>query len=763
MLKHLELSGFKSFPKKTSLDFGAPITAIVGPNGSGKSNVAEAVKFVLGEQSPSSMRSKKGEDLIWNGSKAAPKMNRAGVSITFDNSKKIFRLESDMAPDLDLSFDEITIGREVYRDGVNRYLINGSQVRLRDIIELLASVNIGASGHHIISQGESDRILNSSAKDRRVMIEEALGLNIYHWKIRESERKLEKTNENLDKAESLRRELLPHIKFLKKQAERIEKAEGMRKRLTELYAEYLKKEDNYISHEKTRSSGEKRAAEEKLKKIEQTLSEIKEALTHRGEVTELVKEVQRLDGELKNIRSLKEELTRKLGRIEAKIDFAEREKRDLEKKRGEASHKTVPLKDVESFAKGAEETLSESEGGRTPEELKGIIFRVRKMLADFLSLHRDSEDELLVKLSAVSKEIMQYADEKKVLEKALSEASAKENGYNLSINRIKEEADKNKDVARDRERSFYELTAKRSEYTADLNAVFSRQEVISRDEQAFLEELKEGGILIGEAVLGYKHFSLDEAEFKNEPRNAQEVRRKEIEKLKIRLEDAGGGGGSEMLQEYKDMEEREQFLSREIEDLKNSAQSLAALIKELKEKLDVQFDEGIGKINKQFANFFALMFGGGTASITVFEEKKKPRMIDPEAPEEELYEEEEETEPERGIDIKVNLPQKKIKDLAMLSGGERALTSIALLFAITQVNPPPFMVLDETDAALDEANSRKYGDMLDNLSKLSQLVVITHNRETMSRAQVLYGITTGGDATSKLLSIKFDEAVEIAK
>jgi chromosome segregation protein len=225
----------------------------------------------------------------------------------------------------------------------------------------------------------------------------------------------------------------------------------------------------------------------------------------------------------------------------------------------------------------------------------------------------------------------------------------------------------------------------------------------------------------------------------------------------------GGAGGSEMLKEYKDMEERDQFLTREIEDLKKSAESLTSLIKELKEKLDTQFDEGIDKINNQFSNFFALMFGGGSASITVFEEKKKVRAFDPDAPEEEMYALEEETEPERGIDIRVNLPQKKIRDLAMLSGGERALTSIALLFAISQVNPPPFLVLDETDAALDEANSRKYGDMLENLSKVSQLIVITHNRETMSRAGVIYGITTGSDSVSKLLSIKFDEAVEIAK
>jgi chromosome segregation protein len=121
-----------------------------------------------------------------------------------------------------------------------------------------------------------------------------------------------------------------------------------------------------------------------------------------------------------------------------------------------------------------------------------------------------------------------------------------------------------------------------------------------------------------------------------------------------------------------------------------------------------------------------------------------------------------EEETDEGIEISVNLPRKKIKSLMMLSGGERALTSIALIFAMSQVKPPPFIILDETDAALDESNSKKYGDMIENLAKYSQLILITHNRETMSRAGVLYGVTMLS-GVSKLLSIQFDEAVAVAK
>ena len=759
MLKHLELSGFKSFPKKATLEFNAPVTAIVGPNGSGKSNVAEAIRFVLGEQSIKSLRSKKGEDLIWNGSKAIPQTNRAAVSITFDNSKRVFKFDGEMSQDLNLGFDEIVISREVYRDGVNKYLINGSQVRLRDIIELLASVNIGASGHHIISQGEADRILNSSAKDRRVMIEESLGLKIYHWKIGESERKLGKTNENLDKAESLRREILPHIKFLKKQVEKIERAEEMRSRLAENYAEYLKKEETYLGREKRRTEGDKHSVEKEVSRIDNEIKAIKDALARQGEDSARTDELHRLDSELRRLRAGQEELSRKLGRADAKIEFIVREERALKTKRGEADVRTVPFSEVEGLAKTVESVFSEVQNA--PNLLSDAIVRLRRLLADFLSKHRGGDDDITAKIFAIREELAQAESEKREIEGLLTALVSEENKCNLALARAKEEGDKNKDANRDRERLYYEFIAKRSEASGQLNVILSRLQIIAREEASFVEEIKEGSALIGQEILKYKRQTIDETAFWNEPRSEQEARRKEIEKIKIRLEDMGGGGGSEILKEYKDMEERDQFLTREIDDLKKSAESLSSLIKELKEKLDVQFDEGIEKINEQFEKFFNLMFGGGSAGITVFEEKKKTKAIDPETGEEIDMGEDEEIV--RGIDIKVHLPQKKIKDLAMLSGGERALTSIALLFAISQVNPPPFMVLDETDAALDEANSRKYGEMLGNLSKLSQLVVITHNRETMSRAQVLYGITTGGDAASKLLSIKFDEAVDIAK
>jgi chromosome segregation protein len=272
--------------------------------------------------------------------------------------------------------------------------------------------------------------------------------------------------------------------------------------------------------------------------------------------------------------------------------------------------------------------------------------------------------------------------------------------------------------------------------------------------------------LIGQEILSYQNYTTEE---KIENINQEELKKK-IERLKIKLEDIGLSNGAELMKEFKQVSERDGFLAREMEDLEKSVQSLQKLIADLKEKIDLEFKEGVKKINVEFQEFFSLMFGGGQASLAIVVENKKskrgePADADPRYAESfgEAMEDETDIVFEKGIEINVSLPHKKVKELHAFSGGERSLTSIALLFAMSQVNPPPFLVLDETDAALDESNSRKYGDMLEKLSKHSQLIVVTHNRETMSRAGVLYGITIGSDETSKLLSVKFDEAAEIAK
>lgn len=221
-----------------------------------------------------------------------------------------------------------------------------------------------------------------------------------------------------------------------------------------------------------------------------------------------------------------------------------------------------------------------------------------------------------------------------------------------------------------------------------------------------------------------------------ETNEEEQTQRRVLERLRMKVEEIGQIDRN-LTKEFEEVSERQQFLQKEYNDLVSTKTSLAGLTKELAERLQHDFSEGFMRINEALASFFGEMFEGGSANLV--------------------------RDAEGGIDIAVNLPRKRITSLEMLSGGERALTAIALLFAISQVNPPPFLVLDETDAALDEANSRRYGAMLEELSKRTQLVVVTHNRETMKRAGVLYGVTMGGDGISRLLSVKLDDIKEHAQ
>jgi len=243
----------------------------------------------------------------------------------------------------------------------------------------------------------------------------------------------------------------------------------------------------------------------------------------------------------------------------------------------------------------------------------------------------------------------------------------------------------------------------------------------------------------------------------------KEETRREIERTKIKLEDSEGIG-EDVMKEYNQVKARDDFFEKELGDLGKAASSLVELMRDLAEKIDRDFQKGAEEINKEFQNFFAVMFGGGEASLKIvktFGKKSEDEGIE-EREDIFIREEDAEREPEEGIEISVNIPRKRIRSLEMLSGGERALTSIALLFAMTQVNPPPFLVLDETDAALDESNSQKYAKMLKDLSKKTQLIIVTHNRETMKQAGLLYGVTLGSAGISQILSIKFGEAEELA-
>lgn len=756
-LKHLTISGFKSFAKKGELEFSAPITAIVGPNGSGKSNVAESFRFVLGEQSTKGMRAKKGADLIFNGSDSTSRGNRASVSLTLDNSKRVFPVD----------FEEIVLERVVHRDGKNEYLINGSSKRLRDVQELLSAANIGSTGHHIISQGEADRILSASAKERREMIEDALGLKVFQYKKVEAEKKLKKTSENIEKVQSLRREVAPHLKFLERQVKKIERSIELRAELTNVYAEYLKREDTYMAHHSDRLKLERQDPADTLQELKDQLVKAKEVLAE-SENDEKSGELVSLEEQISATRAERQTLLRKSGQLEGQVSFLERRIRQAEEKSSSELEAPIPIGEVKKILSTIESQVDKAVKSDDPSLLQRALSDVVHTFKKFL---QNASGVAVVNTDTEEKELKDIAKELQENEKDIANVAKNEDVLTAQYNELKTSIEAESLESREAEREVFRIVGEQRECENKLQRIDGELSVLERDRNEFKRELQEAVALIGSGASAYFGFDIvldgktvSNAAIAAEDRTKQRERRRELEKMKIRLEELGGVN-EDIEKEYKEVKERDEFLVREIADLEASVEKMESLIKELTEQLNEQFVAGIDKIGAEFNRFFALMFGGGEAKLLRVKPKikQKKKGEDEFGEEVEIDEEIEDEEAQEGIELQVKLPNKKVTGLDMLSGGERALTSIALIFAMSQINPPLFIILDETDAALDEANSRRYGDMIEALAQKSQLILITHNRETMGRAGILYGVTMAGDGVSKLLSVKFDEAVAVAK
>ncbi|KND51052.1 MAG: chromosome segregation protein [Parcubacteria bacterium C7867-007] len=735
MLKRLEIAGFKSFARKTVLDFSNQTTAIVGPNGSGKSNVAEAFRFALGEQSMKSMRGKRSEDLIFSGTHMSARANRAAVAIIFDNTKRIF-------PKID--FDEVAIERAVFRDGSSEYSLNGSKVRLRDIQELLAAANIGETGHHIISQGEADRILLANPRERRAMLEDALGLKAFEFRKQEAERKLERTDANVKEVEALRREIAPHIRFLKKQVERLERAEELARELAAACQTYFAIEELYLDTENVRVKREREVAGTKLAQAEAELK----AFEDRNNDSEGLKHVEKVrlaERELDRVTQERAQLAREMGRVEGALDSAKRRSHAVK----EEPYVKVPRQDLTQLQASIERAGDIAEGSDQA-ALRSALDAIKGAIGAFLVRFTAPADEYMIEEENI---VYTLESEREVLGKKDQELADTIADARATLERARQDRLAYDETGREQQHRLLAVADSRATEEANVARLDARLNELTYLAEEFTRERAEVLALAGSSALSYQKLT----ELPQEDRRTQEERKRGMERLKIRVEEAGGGT-EDVKKEYEDAVAREEFLERELNDLAKSAEGLRALIADLDVELHKTFSEGLTKVNASFGEFFSLMFGGGGAKL-VLEELN--------VVEEEEDEESEQAEPGKprkaGIEISVNLPKKRVQSLMQLSGGERALTSIALIFAMSQVNPPPFLILDETDAALDEANSRRYGDMIDNLAKKSQLIVISHNRETMSRAGILYGVTMGSDGISKLLSVRFEEAVQVAK
>lgn len=713
LFNRLELFGFKSFPDKVTLDFPAKITAVIGPNGSGKSNIADAIRWALGEQSSRNIRAAKSEDIIFSGTPKKTAASLASVSLYFGNENKIFDIEAG----------EVSITRRVNRNAESEYLINQAAVRLKDVIDLTARAHLGVKGITIINQGDQDFILRASRTERKIIFDEIIGVKDLELKLLDTLRKLDAAHENYEKIAIARKEIVPHLKHLERQKEKWiarqkfeEELTGLRRDLQKLTEKFYSEEEAAIRNKVSDANTRLTELYSKIKKLELNESMLVKTQDQGGESAPISEKIISIEKE-------RGALLKQLGRIEAFLE--ERiATQQFQKPQEVFFYGNNNPKILFAFIEKIKSQLSDLTGiadiTRVRQELLTIIQDIENLLKASQKPEL-SEDDPADKIRDLRAEKEKFESKINNLEKILLELRRE----------LESLASRQNDNLKDYRKKIKELESLKSE-TASLNNEKKRLESIlshfhpNHPQRDSLIDRLSYENAIGNSSL------VNEIRSKNQGINALEIELAKIGEIDTLLVD-----------EYKEMENRLAYLTSQLDDAAKTEKDLRAMSVELKKKIDREFESGIKELSEYFNEYFRIIFGGGSAKIII--EKSEQELEDGKN-----------YEPKIEIDFKMDIPGKKVKTFEALSGGERALVGIALLLASAKYSSPPFLVLDEIDAPLDERNAAKFAGLVKDLATVTQFVIITHNRATIKIADILYGITME-EGVSKIISLKLEE------
>lgn len=719
ILKQVILKNFKSFKGKIVIDFPAVITAIVGPNGSGKSNIVDAIRWALGEQSFKNIRINKSQDLIFSGNLQESNPSFCEVELIFDNQRKIFNSE----------YNEISILRRIDRNGNNEYFINHKSSRLKDIIDLTASAKIGLKGFSIINQGAVENIFLVSPQERRIMLEEILGLKNLELKKEEAKRKLEEANINLDKTLALEKEILPRLRFLKRQVARWEKREILEQQLKDEEKKYFISLLHQLFTEQGNEPLNLESLYQKLYNLDTLIKEKENNLMSVKETQnkEIESKIQQITKEIINLQNQKSELLRELGRQEIHSEI------------------TYSITDFKNTIIQIKQTLQKL---LAVNDLNEIYSEIKTIIQNIDQLLNPSPSKITInpQIQQLQSSLNHLEEELKTKNNALQQNEKILNESNINF--------------RDQYNEIIKLRTQKEE----ILQLIKKQELAAEKYNLKLNDIKRR--------LYETSFTFEEIEnyYKEQPDLAvseSEVLQIEKHIFRLRKELAEIGiEDSNIIKEYEEVNNRYEFLLQQINDLRKSINDLQILIKELTKEIENTFNKALMNINHDFNRYFRLMFNGGSGKL---EQIKKNKLGDSNNNDDEVTNQKYVDSLEQsggeywGIDIKIDIPKTNIKSIEILSGGEKTLVAIALLFAIINQSRPPLVIVDEIDAALDEDNSRRFAQILQELCQDTQFIAITHNRMTMTAAQVLYGVTINENNSSQLLSIKFEDSEKILK
>jgi chromosome segregation ATPase len=785
-LSSITIKGFKSFPERTVLEFSPGVSVIVGPNGCGKSNITDAVLWALGEQSPLAVRGQTMQDMIFAGGDGESPRRFAEVEVVLSSDHPTGDADGPDAGAQEESpsrrrgqemfakaeqpagFSELSIRRRLDRNGEGEYRLNGARCRLVDVIEALADASLGHEMHSVISQGRVEEIVHSRPRDRRLLVEEAAGLGKHRKRRRRTQLKLERTQDNLDRALDVEREARSRLRPLKRQAQAADIHARLERESAELRGRLLASELHVQATDLTGAEASAADARHAREAVEAELTEIgsrrtaiegrlaerdRERTAEWGRLTAMRAAHERLSVRAEALAARRGELSSELERQRAALgalaEDADAGSDDGDDPVGSALQRIGTALD-EATAALARAGVAASDGDRaayvaqirdSAERAAGGARRVEGLLG---RRRQDSLEGRITGTAAALERLDALLETAANLRDAVGERSA------VLERRMLDRGDAEDFTAQLRECSRAEsglqsrLHATGEAVTqAEVKAAHLRDR---RDEAT--SELERVAKLLGREV---------------EPATAaladgerEEIERK-LERLARRRE-ALGPVNPLAEREYAEALEHVEQLAEQRADLESALGELEGLIGDTDRQIRNAFEDTFEATQRNFEELVEHLFPGGRGRLRLVTEQGPRLVLGGESDEAKTEEpEDEREEPAQGVEIEVTPAGKATRKLSLLSGGEKALVALAFVFAVFLARPSPFYILDEVEAALDDANIDRFLQLVRRFSNRAQFVIVTHQKRTMDAADVLYGVSMGTGGITKVISRRLSQ------
>lgn len=761
-LKNIILRGFKSFKNKSQLFFEPGISVIVGPNGSGKSNVADAISWVLGEQSPKSLRGSSMGDVIFRSKNE--EMGIAEVSLMFDNSNKLFNTE----------FRDVKFTRRVFTRGGSEYFINSSPCRLIDIQELTADTGIGRGLYIIINQGQINEIAVLKPIERKNIIDEVLGISKHKNRRDKSLSKLQKVKNDIERIDDLMEEIKRTMDPLEIEAKRAQKHSEIFNLLKDEEISLFITHLNHLNNEWESENESYRKNKDGLKEISSKILSIEK------EKNDLLKLDDKEKSKYEFWKNKIDLFNSEKNRLESIIALIESKKNvfstlynmfDLKFTSGMSGTNELKVS-LEKDKNGIDISyLQKISNGlkRIDDLLLKFLENLKKIVKDKNTVdYVENEGNLIIEeikklhkiietsqrgKDAISKKEPQKGNEKQVdnFKKRLDRIRIIKNICMTNLERsrkIHSILNVYLSVSEDIKNKLYPEFERRSNLISGsqdkINGLGTRisQLSISRSNlenniykiDLKKEQIKEKVEAITETIVDNYNLSIDYALKSYSPSSDIKESEVKVKRFKNEIKKYGNVNPNASI-EYNRIKKRFDFLADQSLDLVESKKNLEELIKDINERIADYFFKKFDEINQCFKNYFKILFPLGEGEM-------------------QLEKSDSESDDEIGVDLKVDIGNNKFVPLSLLSGGEKSLVSIAFLFSIYSINSSPFYVFDEVDASLDDVNISRFLTLVKKFSEKQQIIIITHQKRTMEVADTIYGVTMQSNGISKIISEK---------